>query len=226
MRDGNKALQDWAVVVVCLRPLSQKVTLWQMRLRCLTGLYWEFVPIHKRVEIFSKYTCTYIVSSCCTAALTAEHYIWVWQAQAHITQTPPPVLHLTVFTSLPDPYPPWPPRLTLKEHWRFPVSFSNSLLCLYLSHTPQNLWRTIHFLVLTYMSPPPPPPPRLSLPPFIPSTYQLKWLQIRVVFLGFSFAKKKAARQARSCQSSSELTTRAGLGQINRTKLIIDFNHY
>lgn len=68
--------------------------------------------------------------------------------------------------------------------------------------------------------------PSSPLTPFIPSSCQLKRIQSGVVFLGFSSAKRRRARLARSCQSSSELTSRAGLEQINRTKLIIDFNHY
>lgn len=169
--------------------------------------------------------CFKLLHSCSNSTSSAhakqEHYIRVWQAQAHITTCSPS--HCFHFSSRSLP------SLTSRTnfHWMFPVSFSNSPLCLCLSHTPQSLWRTIHFLVLTYTSPLLLLLIHVSL--FIPSSLQpTSWSGSKSEWFSWNFPSQKRgrARQARSCQSSCELTTRAGLGQINRTKLIIDFNHY
>lgn len=176
--------------------------------------------------------CFKLLHSCSNSTSSAhakqEHYIWVWQAQAHITQTAPPVLHLTVFTSLPDPYPPWPPGLT----------FTEGFLWASLTLCSVSVFPTLHrafegqFIFWYWLTCHPPTPSSSSsstslsssLHPFNPPA---EVSPNQSGFLGIFLRKKRRrARQARSCHSSSELTTRAGLGQINRTKLIIDFNHY
>lgn len=49
---------------------------------------------------------------------------------------------------------------------------------------------------------------------------------MRVLSLGFSLLERQDVQQSWKCQSLSEPTRCTGLEQINRTKLIIDFNHF
>lgn len=193
------------------------------------------VPVCTQVGRNMQQIQTYLVSSCCTAAQTAlpQHRpnrnttCEVWQAQTpnNTTCSLCHCFHFS-FRSLP---PPWPPGLTFTEGFLWACLTLCPLSC--LSHATEPL-KDNSFSGIELGDAPLPPSSCMSLSLFIPSSSlpfsQLKRLQIRVVFLGFSFAnrKKRQARRGRSCQSSSELTTRVGLGQINRTKPIIDFNHY
>lgn len=166
MRDGNKALQDWALVVVCLRhsvseghTLTDEATLsLGIQTQWWTGVYWAhircqivcvcvFVQTHNHAEMWSKYTC--IVFQGCTAALAGfpqhmpnrKHYrvCWVYRLTSpkhhHLFSVSLCCyIHFSSSTSLPSS--------DLNFHWRFilfPVSFSNSLQCLCLSHTPEPL---------------------------------------------------------------------------------------
>lgn len=193
-----------------------------------------FVQTHNHAEMWSKYTR--IVFQGCTDALAGfpqhmpnrKHYrvcsVYRLASPKHhhlFSVSLCCYIHFSSSTSLPSS--------NLNFHWRFvlfPVSFSNSLQCLCLSHTPEPLKDNSFPGSDSYATPPSHLLSPFPLTPFITSSCQLKWYQIRVVFLGFSFSKRRRAQLAWSWQSSSELTSQAGLEQINRTKLIIDFNHY
>lgn len=247
MRDGNRALQAWALVVVCLRrSVSEGHTLtdeamlslgiqtqwWTglycTRIRCHTVCVCVFLQMCNHAEMWSKY----IMFQGCTAVqgglplhLPNRKLYRVCRVygsgRPRLTTTCS--LSHSVFTSSSPPYPPWPPGLTFTEGL-FCFLWASLTLPLCFPHSAEPLKDNSFPGTDSYVSPPPPPP--LPLSPFIPSSCQLTSNQRR--FLGIFLRKKKGGvrRLARSCHSSSELTSRAGLEQINRTKLIIDFNHY
>lgn len=158
--------------------------------------------------------------------------VWVWftHADSH-AQTLPPVLSPSISTStFPLSYSclytasSMSDKVHLKALRCFPTGLSKSRRWLCVSHTP--IWPlmdnsfpgTAYTSSLLFI---------FSLTPFIPLVLpKMKRLQIGAVFLGFPSLTEAGGAGLLSCPSSSQMTSAAGLEQINRTKLVIDFNHY